>query len=177
MFSLLSEPNYLLRTFKINKICCSFNFIRYIKCPICREDHSLPSNGIQGFPTNRMIQNLIDEINGKQHHSTIYPSLVEEPGLSIKPTAPQLPNNEPSAPTLQEIQELTANVRNEMRNEMESQIQNDWVMVQEEYTKNQTDIMSKKDIEKYVHTILLEIFSWINIEYVHNCNVFRKGFL
>ena len=153
---LLNEQNILL--------------IRYIKCPICREDHSLPSNGIQGFPTNRMIQNLIDEINGKQHHSTIYPSLVEEPGLSIKPTAPQLPNDEPSAPTLQEIQEITANVKNEK----ERQIQNDGIMVQEECTKNQTDIMSKKDIEKYVHTTLLEIFSWINIEYVHNCNVFEK---
>ena len=102
-----------------------------------------------------MIQNLIDEINGKQHHSTIYPSLVEEPGLSIKPTAPQLPNDEPSAPTLQEIQEITANVKNEI----ESLTQNDGIMVQEECSKNQTDIMSKKDIEKYVHTTLLEIFS------------------
>ena len=158
LYVLLNEQNILL--------------IRYIKCPICREDHSLPSNGIQGFPTNRMIQNLIDEINGKQHHSTIYPSLVEEPGLSIKPTAPQLPNDEPSAPTLQEIQEITANVKNEI----ERLTQNDGIMVQEECTKNQTDIMSKKDIEKYVHTTLLEIFSWINIEYVHNCNVFRKVF-
>ena len=141
LYVLLNEQNILL--------------IRYIKCPICREDHSLPSNGIQGFPTNRMIQNLIDEINGKQHHSTIYPSLVEEPGLSIKPTAPQLPNDEPSAPTLQEIQEITANVKNEI----ERLIQNDGIMVQEECSKNQTDIMSKKDIEKYVHTTLLEIFS------------------